>query len=107
MKIKAPAGERGRGTNAEGRLGFRIEDILKHAWITTVQWSNFMVSIVRYSIRNPSIDLLQSTAHRLINYHFDITKNWTTNTSNNPNAWRLIVSEVSTVLYYAYLLTYC
>ena len=105
--IKAPAGERGRGTNAEGRLGVKTEEILKHARITTGQWSQYMVSTVLHSIRNPSIDLLQSTAHCLINYHFDIMKNWTTNSSNNPNAWRLIVSEVSIVLYYIYLLTYC
>jgi len=58
VTIKAPAGERGRGTNAEGRLGFKIEDILKQARITTEQWSQFMVSVVRYSLRNPSIDRL-------------------------------------------------
>ena len=58
VMIKAPAGERGRGTNTEGRLGFKIEDILKHARITTEQWSQFMVSTIRFFLRNPSIDRL-------------------------------------------------
>lgn len=46
VTIKAPAGERGRGTNAGGRLGFKTEDILKQACITAGQWSQYMVSVV-------------------------------------------------------------
>jgi len=43
VTIKAPVGERGQGTNAGGRLGFKTEDILKHAGITTAQWSQYLV----------------------------------------------------------------
>ena len=39
-----------------GSFGFKTD---KHAHISTGRWSEFMVSIVRYSILNPSIDLLQ------------------------------------------------
>lgn len=104
VMTKAPPGERGRGTNADGRLGFKNEDILLHAGITSEQWGRYMVSSNIYSIRKRSIDLLlQSTGHRLINRHFDITKSWRTNTQNNPDGWSLIISEVSIVSYYTYL----
>ena len=42
------------------------------------------------------VDSLQVTAHRLVNHHFNITKNWTANTQMNRDAWRAIVCEVST-----------
>ncbi len=98
VMVKAPPGERGRGTNTEGRRGFKIEDILMHAGITSKQWGRYMVSSIIYSIQKRSIDLLlQSTGHRLINRHFDITKSWSSNTQNNPDGWGLIISEVSVV----------
>jgi len=50
VTIKAPAGERGHGTNTEGRLGFKNKDILEHARITPKQWSLYMVSNVIYYI---------------------------------------------------------
>ena len=51
-----------------GSFGFKTD---KHAHISTGRWSQFMVSIIRYSILNPSIDLLQH-AHCLIDHHFNI-----------------------------------
>ena len=48
VTIKVLVGERGRGTNTDGRLGFKTEDIIKHAGITSHQWSNYMVRIMIY-----------------------------------------------------------
>ena len=48
VTINVPVGERGRGTNADGRLGFKTEDIIKHAGITSRQWSNYMVRNIIY-----------------------------------------------------------
>ena len=50
VTIKVPAGERGRGTNAGGRLGFKTKDILKHAGITSSQWSNYLVRTITPSV---------------------------------------------------------
>jgi hypothetical protein len=65
-----------------------------------------MISNNNISLIKPPIDSLQSTGNRLVNVHFDITKSWTTNTQNNPDGWRVIISEVSTVSYYIYSLIY-
>ena len=48
--IKVPAGEQGCGTNAGGRLGFKTEDILKHAGLTSSQWSNYLVRTITPSV---------------------------------------------------------
>ena len=49
VMIKAPPGELGRATK-EGRPGFKTEDILLHAGITSEQWGRYMVSNNIYSI---------------------------------------------------------
>ena len=46
VMIKAPAGERGWGTNAGGWLGFKTEDSLKHTGVTTEKWSEYMVHAI-------------------------------------------------------------
>ena len=58
--IEAPPGERGRGTNAHGRLGFNNDDILSQARITRQKWGWYLVSnigipcrtllLIRYSL---------------------------------------------------------
>ena len=49
VMTKAPPGERGRGTTVDGRLGFKNEDILLHAGITSEQWGRYMVSSSIYT----------------------------------------------------------
>jgi hypothetical protein len=49
--IEAPAGELGHATNAHGRLGFKNEDILKHARITCQKWGQYMVSGINILFR--------------------------------------------------------
>ena len=49
--IKAPAGERGRGTNAHGRLGYKNEDILRLTGITHQKWAQYMVSNINILFR--------------------------------------------------------
>jgi hypothetical protein len=54
--IKAPPGECGHSTNADGCLGFKKGDMLVQAGITNKMWGEYIV-------KNSSIDSLQSTAH--------------------------------------------
>ena len=48
VTIKVLVGERGCGTNVDGQLGFKTDDILKHAGIMSGQWSDYMVRYIIY-----------------------------------------------------------
>ena len=58
--VQEPPGERGRGTNAHGRLGFNNSDILRLTGITQRKWGLYLVSdisipyrillLIRYSL---------------------------------------------------------
>ena len=47
---KGTGREWGHGTNAGGCLGFKTKDILKHAGLTSSQWSNYLVCTITPSV---------------------------------------------------------